>query len=85
MTISLKDWLLLIEHYGSVAAAARSQNITRQSLSEKFNKLPDDNPLKIEYQKLAKSKGGRPKKYPDKKTGDRIRQRRYRLRKRKAQ
>ena len=77
--LSCSDWVDLIKYHGSVSAAAKSQLVSKQSISKMFKALPDEDKNKQEYSRLiADNKGGRPKKYPDKKTGDRIRQKRYR-------
>lgn len=53
----------LIRKLGSVSAAAESLQISKQSISKRFVRLPDDDPLKVEYKSLVKS--GRNRKWAD--------------------
>ena len=80
--LSIKDWLLLIEYRQSVSKAAASQGVSKQALAKKFGRLKEDDPAKVKYLILIENnKGGREKIYPDLKTRNRIKMRRYRAKK----
>lgn len=80
MAIALEDWLNIIKLHGSVRNAAKSQGLSVEAVSKRFRKLPEDNPIKQQYELLVKETKckRKAKKYPDRTTGDRIRQQRHR-------
>jgi hypothetical protein len=61
-----------IAQYGSVRKAAIALLISPESISKRFRKLPDDDPLKQKYNELT-GKKGRPRIYPEGVEGDRER------------
>lgn len=72
MKYSLEDLLDAMTKYGSAAKAAAALDLSKEAISKRFRKLPDDHPLKVDYMVLC-GKQGRPRQYADTPEGTRLR------------
>ena len=79
-----EEVLAAIAQLGSVAAAAKELNITRQAISRRFKRLPENDPLRRRYEALAGlSKPGPEPEWDDQKARIRHNVRAYRERQKK--
>ncbi len=62
--MTLAELLSVIIQHGSVRKAAIALGISPESISKRFRKLSDDDPIKQQYA-ATQGKKGKPRKYPD--------------------
>ena len=72
MFYTLEQLLDSIAEHGSVTKAAAALGLSTEAISQRFRKLPDKHPCKVDYQIIV-TKGGRPRKYDDTPDGERER------------